>query len=634
MTYLNDLQRLVLNAAIADKDVAVKSFSAWQQHVALDDVNASDQRLIPLIYTNIGSMLPEPIANRLRGIKRHTWIRNRYRIEICGKLASHLAGQNIPLMLLKGAALMAAVTDDFGSRQMGDCDVLVPKAHRHMAFEALSREGFVSVPYDWSTLDEKEIDAFHGFTFELKDRISDVIDLHWRPLIEVRLEDLTDAFFEKSVSLSVAGQDMKVPCAEHMFLQCAVHGTEFISTQRYDWLADAALIVRGNPGIDWDLIVSAARKYRLETLLHASTRIMKEELQFSIPKEVLNDLSPKRSDFIARAEIASRMGRFRGTKIGEMVRLLQSSRRRRSGGSKASIWSDISETWRIVTQSDEFDGTVPTESEVVRFPYGWHHGEPNGRWSERRFATIAIRAAKVGFGKKLRVAMWPHQSPESPRQTVRIYSGARKLAVLRFNSRSSLQYFSSISLPEKIRTRDILPLQFYIGNKSRPAQPENSFDRREVGVFVSDIRTVPPKRDLTAAPIVLSGSSADIAVLWHGFSSPEHDGTWPFGSYAEIQWEQAAPLPEHSVISIDVVDVRPGLLGPTSAVLVLNGISLGAIAAEDLDALPKTFSFRVPEEFRSARHFELQFKFPRFFLWAVKGPLKIGQIRHAVRPQG
>lgn len=611
MAYLNDVQRLILRAALADEDEALASFEEWQKHVSLDDIDGSDLRLIPLVYTNIGSKLAGPIAGRLKGIKRHTWIRNGFRMEICGKLLAHLSKQNIPAMLLKGAALMAAITNDFATRQMGDCDILVSKENRRAAFAALSNEGFSSIPYDWRQLSESEIDVFHGFTFELRDKIFDVIDLHWRPMRDVGSDELTSEFFDKSRRTAVFGQKAKVPCAEHMFLHCAIHGAELLPRQRYDWLVDAALIMRGTEQFDWSLLAAAAEKYRLGALLHASLKILTEEVQIQVPASVMKSIAPQKSSLIDRVEAATRNGDWRDTAVGEFAHLVQSVRRRRIDDLNLPVWSAIPKVWKLVTQPEGFDGSTTNADELISFPYGWHPADIDGRWSQYRLATIAIRAAESGFGKYLRLVMWPYLPNTSIRQKLRIYSGVKMLGSFRCDLRFPLPHVVAIRLSESMRRKKVLSLQFYLSNTFRPAIFENSGDQREIGLFISDIGTRPPKRDLTSAAIVIHGPDADKQVLWHGFSVPEEQGTWAVGGRADLQWEQAIPFPGNSTISIDVVAIHQTQLWLVPVRVFLNGVLLGKIRAHDLRALPKTFLFRMPDELRFVRHYHLCLKFFR-----------------------
>jgi hypothetical protein len=182
-----------------------------------------------------------------------------------------------------------------------------------------------------------------------------------------------------------------------------------------------------------------------------------------------------------------------------------------------------------------------------------------------------------------------------------------------------------------LRTKDILPLQFYVGSKARPSEFGQSLDQRELGIFLSDIRTAPPQRDLTIAPITLSGASADTEVLWHGFSSPKHQETWAVGPRAEIQWKQANPLPKGSMISIEILKMPRGIFGPTSVRVFLNGMLLGAISANDVKSLPKSVFFPIPDALTSATHFELTLKFRNFLFGAAKPSMMIGEIRHSAR---
>src|SRR5262249_57605268 len=74
----------------------------------------------------------------MKGVARHQWIRNRYMMETCARLMDLLGRAGIPVLLLKGAAIAAAIEADPGLRSMADCDVLVPRSRALEAAEIVT----------------------------------------------------------------------------------------------------------------------------------------------------------------------------------------------------------------------------------------------------------------------------------------------------------------------------------------------------------------------------------------------------------------------------------------------------------------------------------------------------------------
>lgn len=481
----------MLRAATDPRANALESFIEWQKYSALDNIDGADMRLIPLVYKNLGSAIRDrDVAGRLKGISRYTWIRNSYRIDLCSRLLAQLNAKEVPAVLIKGAALMIGVTGDLSTRQMGDCDLLIARKNKQVAFEALSREGMRSVPADWTLMSEPEIEAFHGLTFELPGKLHDVVDLHWRPLREVRMDNLTDTIFAHARPAVVGGQQALIPCAEHMLLQCLVHGTEKSSDECYDWLADAALILRATPHFDWDLFTLTATQFRLEELVAMALDLFEQEVEIRIPAAAKRALQSKRIDSFDRHEASIRGKCSDDISLrGQITRLLQAVRRARYEDIDLTISQALSKMWRLATTGVTTENEIHTggEKETAWFPSGWHDREDTGRWSASRFATACLYSgARKQFGKILQIVT---QLPEGAgTQFVAVFSGRLLLSFTCLNS-SYLSNIIETRLPKSVRKGALLPLQFYVFRAWQPSRLKNSHDTRRLGLFIVDIRT-------------------------------------------------------------------------------------------------------------------------------------------------
>lgn len=481
----------MLRAATGPRANALESFIEWQKHSVLDNIDGADMRLIPLVYKNLGSAIKDrDVAGRLKGISRYTWIRNSYRIDLCSKLLAQLNAKGVPAVLIKGAALMIGVTGDLSTRQMGDCDLLVARKNKQVAFEALSREGMRSVPADWTLMSEPEIAAFHGLTFELPGKLHDVVDLHWRPLREVRMDDFTNVLFAHARPAVVGGQQALIPCVEHMLLQCLVHGTEKSSDECYDWLADVALILRATPYFDWDLFTWTATQFRLEAIAIMALDLFEQEVEIGIPTAAKPALQSKRIDSFDRHEASIRGKCSKDISLrGQITCLLQAVRRARHEDIDLPISHALSKMWRLVTTgfTTEDDIHASGEKETVWFSWGWHDREDTGRWSASRFATACLYSgARKQFGKILQIVT---RLPEGAgMQFVAVFSGRVLLSFTCLNS-NYLSNIIEIRLPKSVRHGTLLPLQFYVFRAWQPSRLKGSHDNRRLGVFIENIRT-------------------------------------------------------------------------------------------------------------------------------------------------
>jgi len=117
MIFGDEDKRLLIQSALAEPEQAILAFNSWLLRDTVYDAPYSASRLFPLIYNNIGSLITDrETADRLRGLARHTWLSNNLRIRLCALALAKLKSDNIPTLLLKGAALGAVVTADHSVR--------------------------------------------------------------------------------------------------------------------------------------------------------------------------------------------------------------------------------------------------------------------------------------------------------------------------------------------------------------------------------------------------------------------------------------------------------------------------------------------------------------------------------------
>ncbi len=135
--------RLLLHAALDEAEAAMKAWRRWRELVEFDDLDEPENRLLPLVYRNLGTQLADdPVVGRMRGVYRLTWTRNQLLASAGAEAVRELAAQGVPTLLLKGAALSLLNYRDMGVRPMADVDVLVPPAQARIAMDCLLSAGW------------------------------------------------------------------------------------------------------------------------------------------------------------------------------------------------------------------------------------------------------------------------------------------------------------------------------------------------------------------------------------------------------------------------------------------------------------------------------------------------------------
>ena len=108
---------------------------------------AARQRVRPLLHRAVaGSGLDEHIPVRVRQAValayRETALRNLRLCAELAKVARDLGARDVPVLVLKGAHLVADLYHDVGLREMNDLDVLVQVEHLPTAVEVLREHGY------------------------------------------------------------------------------------------------------------------------------------------------------------------------------------------------------------------------------------------------------------------------------------------------------------------------------------------------------------------------------------------------------------------------------------------------------------------------------------------------------------
>src|SRR5262249_40933921 len=90
------------------------------------------------------ALAARPEGPRLAGLQRHLWTRSRMSIAQAATALRRMVDAGIPVMLLKGAARLAAEPDSVRARMAHDVDVLVPRQGFADAMEALFETGWTA----------------------------------------------------------------------------------------------------------------------------------------------------------------------------------------------------------------------------------------------------------------------------------------------------------------------------------------------------------------------------------------------------------------------------------------------------------------------------------------------------------
>ncbi len=281
----SDTQALLLLAAVSEADAARDAWRRWCEVADIDTADLDSQRLLPLVYRNLaGGGFEDPEMARLKGAYRISWYRNQMLLRQAAPAVELLLAAGLETMLLKGAALSAALYRDVGVRPMSDLDVWVPQDRAREAMLLLEEEGWRAAP-GWSAASPQAKDAMrvlHGEAFE---QGPTTVDLHWQVL---RQPVVPEDFWEHSMPVRVGTLELRTLCPADQLVNVCDHGADGVRTP-IRWAADTVTVLRSSE-VDWYRVLDVARRQRIALTLAEFLEYARAVLGAPVPGDALGAL--------------------------------------------------------------------------------------------------------------------------------------------------------------------------------------------------------------------------------------------------------------------------------------------------------------------------------------------------------
>lgn len=602
-------QVLLLNAAMCrDKVEAAAALEAWWANITdFDQVRGTDSNLFPQVYWNLGTHIRDRTLHaRLKGTARHHWVKNQFLVASCGTLLDLLDRAGVPVLLLKGAAIASSIDDDPGLRAMSDCDLLVPKDRALEAVDILTQANLLPP----GMAGPRDVDVAHGITLALHGNQHARVDLHWRPLRVIGAEELAHEMFAAARRVNFAGRSCLVPCPEHLVFHAIVHGLEWSPFPRYDWLIDTIKILRRTASaFDWDRLVDTALRYRFGFAVGRALEVARDKAGLEIPARVLRRLQQPLA-ILQRLECRVRLSRSAARSIpDELLLALQDIRRRSRTQLQRSAWQAI--PILAASMLGSFGGSRAfiqnDRGEPITFLQGWSAPEPTGRWTEGKLASCALYAANGTRPASLSFRGRPFAHHATAAHVVTVFAGWRRLGTLRWRKSGASPFAQQILLPPSIWRGETAVLRFKCRQPASPIETGFNGDTRALGVFVTHLSVDPIVSDPSAKPLDFASGSADLDVLWHGWSRPEAQGCWSDGSAAVLRWRVARDVAPGSSLQIEIADVTAHAPDMTCRVFVNDRLGRSLSAPPSTKEL--TLSVPISAHYTAGQEIEVRFEF-------------------------
>lgn len=276
-------ERPLLLAALLDDARGRAAWAAGRSELEAPDVSPGAVWLRPLLATAVERWDPDdPLLPGLRRDRDAAATRYARLVAHLAPIVTAIAAAGIPMLLLKGAALVARGIPP-GGRPMGDIDLLVRAADADRALALADRAPWK--PRDpvtpafrraWNAVHHSDGDWCH-------------LDLHWHLFWQDRRPEAEDGIWARAVPARFGEVPVLRPGDTDSLAHTLMHGARRGRTSAIRWVVDAWSLLRAGT-IDWELLLREGRARRMQARLRWTLAYLVALLDAPVPPGVLMEL--------------------------------------------------------------------------------------------------------------------------------------------------------------------------------------------------------------------------------------------------------------------------------------------------------------------------------------------------------
>lgn len=236
-------QELLLRAALEDGAPAQDAWRAWSRTNDLEDVDQASFRVLPQVYLNLSRMAREPVPHlaKLRGVYRHTWMRNQVALRAAAEALGALRQAEVAALLLDDIPLALRYYGDAGARLV-DVAVHVRSEDLMAAVGAVERVG-------WDLGKPATVAELAPFVPAISVRqpggAGVVLRLHLHPFAVGCPPTVERELWQRAVAIGeVGGVPALAPDATDLLLMACLRAGSPDAAFVCSWLADAVMLTR------------------------------------------------------------------------------------------------------------------------------------------------------------------------------------------------------------------------------------------------------------------------------------------------------------------------------------------------------------------------------------------------------
>jgi hypothetical protein len=284
-------RRVLLRAALGDQVSSAAAYRTWRASFDLGAIDPLTFRTIPLLLRTAERLdVPDRDIRRMRGVGKHIWLWNLLGIRLLIEAIEVLQRSSVDVLLMKGGALFARDGRLSDLRYAGDFDLLIRRRDIPQAIAALRSAGFRENVVQAHCFTQSDFDLIHAVHLNKQASINS-IDLHWRPLPQLRDDAFVDELLLFADHARLLEMDLAIPSiADHLFL-CVSRPEPWEGDEIFLRAVEATLLLHHCGGnLDWDRFEGLVERYRSNAAAAAVLHLIRSEVGAPVPAALANRL--------------------------------------------------------------------------------------------------------------------------------------------------------------------------------------------------------------------------------------------------------------------------------------------------------------------------------------------------------
>jgi hypothetical protein len=205
------------------------------------------------------------------------------------RILSHLQRNSIETLPYKGPVLAEILYGNVALRQFSDLDLLIHEADLAKAKAALLELGYKPALQLTPRQNRAYLDSGYEYAFD-SSLGRNLLEMQWRILPRFYSINFdVDAFFSRSMVLSLRGHSLRTPCREDLMVVLCVHAAKHAWVQ-LSWLCDIAELAQS---VDWVVVQDHAQRLGIERIVEVTfvlaVRLLGTRMPQPVQERIRND---------------------------------------------------------------------------------------------------------------------------------------------------------------------------------------------------------------------------------------------------------------------------------------------------------------------------------------------------------